>query len=185
MPPAFVLSQDQTLHKQNLFIRKIWSKHYLFDLRLIMNFQGLHRTIQFSISLPQVRGAYRLIYHQFQFCQTVFWRFIKFFISFAPTGFNTLELADARSFFGAFYNIEPIFDLYKSILKLFSNFLHRPDRRFNQLLFRHHRQPVRRKTRYNISSRFDLSSQIFNFFYRFSFSPAQPPIPWEANRDII
>ena len=170
MPPAFVLSQDQTLHKQNLFIRKIWSKHYLFDLRLIMNFQGLHRTIQFSISLPQVWGAYRLIYHQFQFCQTVFEDLLNFLSALHQPDLASLSLL-TLAHFGAFYNIEPIFDLCKSILKLFSNFLHRPDRRFNQLLFHHHRQPVRRKTRYNISSRFDLSSQILTFFTVFHSTP--------------
>ena len=57
MPPAFVLSQDQTLRKINYFIRKSDSKHlklccfdYIGKPMSQIEFSRLHRTIQFSIS---------------------------------------------------------------------------------------------------------------------------------------
>ena len=70
---------------------------------------------------------------------------------------------------GAFYNIEPIYPSFKLISKLFSKF-------FNQLFNQLFAAPSftrRRKTRYNISPHFALSSRIL-FFIRFLFSPTHP-----------
>ena len=179
MPPAFVLSQDQTLHKLKFVYQIIWSKHYLFDLRLIMNFQGLHRTIQFSISCVSFWGACFLIYHQFRFCQINFEDFFIFYS--APYHFklNFISLS-----FGTFYNIEPIFKLCKSFFKLFQSF---------PKLFQVYQSALcrlpwflrRRKTRYNIASRFVLSSRISKLFSFFHSARSTTPISWEANRDII
>ena len=80
MPPAFVLSQDQTLRKKN-FLSEIPIQALIYEITLIVNFQGLHRTIQFSISPPLFRGNESLIYHHPRFCQTDFEDFFDFFIS--------------------------------------------------------------------------------------------------------
>ena len=105
MPPAFVLSQDQTLRKIKLFYRKIRFK--ALNLRLcvssLVNFQGLHRTIQFSISSLTSGEWHRLnISHFFNFASgflkifeifyfSVFKRAQKFLwsISLAASSFST------------------------------------------------------------------------------------------------
>ena len=116
MPPAFVLSQDQTLRKKN-FLSEIPIQAFDF-LRLlsIRIFQGLHRTIQFSISPPHQRGNGFLIYHRPRSFQIAFRRFFELFLS-APqppanlkqsvtgrkTSFN-IALADSfASRFSAFF----------------------------------------------------------------------------------
>ena len=79
MPPAFVLSQDQTLRKKN-FLSEIPIQAFLIiEITLNQNFQGLHRTIQFSISPPLSRGNEFLIYHRPRFFQIVFRSFFELF----------------------------------------------------------------------------------------------------------
>ena len=84
MPPAFVLSQDQTLRKIKLFYQKFWlalmifSRYSMFEFS--SEFQGSHRTIQFSIScqtLKEFDGC--LIYHSFSRLSS---RIINFFQTF-------------------------------------------------------------------------------------------------------
>ena len=68
MPPAFVLSQDQTLRKIKI-LSEISDLAYLFDYCktsvLSKSFSGLHRTIQFSINSQPARSASFIIYHAF------------------------------------------------------------------------------------------------------------------------
>ena len=161
----------------NLFIRKIWSKHYLFDLRLIMKFSRF--TSHYSIFNQLALFSERMFLNisSISILSNRFWRFYqKFFIQLRASELNFLEPR-----IGAFYNIEPIYPSFKSISKLFSKF-------FNQLFNQLFAAPGftrRRKTRYNISPHFALSSRIL-FFIRFFIQPGSSPLlPWEANRDII
>ena len=88
----------------------------------------------------------------------------KFFIQLRASELNFVEPR-----IGAFYNIEPIYPSFKSISKLFLSF----SINFINQLFAAPRFPRRRKTRYNISPHFTLSSRIL-FFIHFLFSPARP-----------
>ena len=100
----------------------------------------------------------------------------KFFILLRASELNLVEHR-----IGAFYNIEPIYPSFKSIPKLFLSF----SINFINQLFAAPGFTRRRKTRYNISPHFALSSRIL-FFIRFFIQPGSPPhLPWEANRDII
>ena len=112
-----------------LFIRKIWSKHYLFDLRLIMKFSRF--TSHYSIFNQLALFLERMFLNisSISILSNRFWRFYqKFFIQLRASELNCVEPR-----IGAFYNIEPIFKLCKSILKLFSNFLQSTGSSFNQL----------------------------------------------------
>ena len=118
MPPAFVLSQDQTLHKLKFVYQIIWSKHYLFDLRLIMKFSRF--TSHYSI-FNQLLFVTKCMFHNISsilILSNQFWRFFWFFyFSFVPLKLNFVSLS-----FGAFHNILPIFNICKSFLKLFWSF---------------------------------------------------------------
>ena len=86
LPPAFVLSQDQTLRKINYFIRKPDSKHlnlccfdYIGKPMSQIEFSRLHRTIQFSISWhPFVCRSYK-ISHLCRFVKRKFEIFLIFY----------------------------------------------------------------------------------------------------------
>ena len=145
-----------------------------------MNFQGLHRTIQFSISCVSFRGACFLIYHQFRFCQIDFEDFFIFYSAPCCFKLNFVSLS-----FGTFYNIEPIFKLCKSFFKLFSKFFKtlstlsisslppcpdfsggaKRDIIYHRVLF--------------------CQAKFQNFFSFFHSARSATPISWEANRDII
>ena len=117
MPPAFVLSQDQTLHKLKFVYQIIWSKHYLFDLRLIMKFSRF--TSHYSI-FNQLLFVKKRMFHNISsilILSNQFWRFFYFFIQLRAPELNFVEPR-----IGAFYNIEPIYPSFKSISKLFPSF---------------------------------------------------------------
>ena len=84
MPPAFVLSQDQTLRKIKLFYRKIRFKAFKI-LRLEINFVSCEFsrfTSHYSIfnQLTRIRASDRdIIYHRFFTLQIVFEKFFDFF----------------------------------------------------------------------------------------------------------
>ena len=86
MPPAFVLSQDQTLRKIKLFYRKIRFKALKY-LRLEINFVLLW-IFKVYIALFNFQSAHSpaasdidLIYHGFSTLQAAFEKFLNFFIS--------------------------------------------------------------------------------------------------------
>ena len=88
----------------------------------------------------------------------------KFFIQLRASELNFVEPR-----IGAFYNIEPIYPSFKSISKLFLSF----SINFSISSLLPPGFARRRKTRYNISPHFALSSRIL-FFIRFLFSPTHP-----------
>ena len=84
MPPAFVLSQDQTLRKIKLFYRKIRFKALKY-LRLEINFVLLWifkvyiALFNFQSARSHSASDRNIIYHGFLFLQIVFWNFFRFF----------------------------------------------------------------------------------------------------------
>ena len=118
MPPAFVLSQDQTLHKLKFVYQIIWSKHYLFDLRLIMKFSRF--TSHYSIFNQLLFIKKRMFYNISSISILSNW-FLKIFYIFSFS-FALIKLNFVSLWFGAFYNIEPIYCFCKSNFKLFSKF---------------------------------------------------------------
>ena len=131
-----------------------------------MNFKVYIALFNFQSACTSLKSACFIIYHQFRFCQINFEDFLIFYSASRNFQLNFVSLQ-----FGAFHNILLIFILFKSFSKLFSKFFIRPDFLFNQL-FLHPHFSMRRKTRYNISSYFALSSGIF-IFYLFFIQPAQ------------
>ena len=183
MPPAFVLSQDQTLHKHKFVYQKNLIKALL--IRLTSHNEFSRFTSHYSIfnQLASVWGACCLIYHQFWFCQINFEDFFNFLSASHHQVFQPRTRC-RLSEFGAFYNIDPISNLCKLFLKLFSKFFEQLSDCSNQL-FACRVLSTRRKTRYNIASGFASVKQNFQISYNFLFSPVQLLNPWEANRDII
>ena len=84
MPPAFVLSQDQTLRKIKLFYRKIRFKALKY-LRLEINFVLLWifkvyiALFNFQSARSHLASDRNIIYHSFLFLQIVFGNFFDFF----------------------------------------------------------------------------------------------------------
>ena len=150
MPPAFVLSQDQTLRKTNYFIRKSDSKHlklccfdYIGKPMSQIEFSRLHRTIQFSIS-----------YH-------FLWRLIIYHSLFRLS-------SELLKIFEFFYQL--LFRSDQSRLKQHVIYIYHKNW-FCQtqflIFFDFFYQPVllspelrRRKTRHNISPKIDLSNDF-------------------------
>ena len=170
MPPAFVLSQDQTLHKLKFVYQIIWSKHYLFDLRLIMKFSRF--TSHYSIFNQLLFIKKRMFYNISSISILSNW-FLKIFYIFFSFSFALIKLNFVSLWFGAFYNIEPIYCFCKSISKLFFKVFWIALSLIKSALCCRADLFSRRKTRHNISSRFIFSSSILIFssiFYSARFS---------------
>ena len=130
MPPAFVLSQDQTLRKTvNYFIRIIWlalndffrdtllSSQVNFKVHIaLFNFQSAFQTVVFDGSL---------IYHSFSHLSSwifkIFKTFLKFWFSF---NFHFLRSSAPEKC--RFHNISHFKQFFKSTLKDFSKFFYQP-----------------------------------------------------------
>ena len=179
MPPAFVLSQDQTLHKLKFVYQIIWSKHYLFDLRLIMKFSRFTSHYSIFNQLLSFKSAYFIIYHQFRFCQIYFWRFFIFYSASRHFQFNFVSLS-----FGAFYNIDPIFYFCKLNFKLFSKVFiqFRISSISPASLSRFYSRGAKRDIIYH---RVAFCQAVLQNFLNFSFSLFGTHLHGEANRDII
>ena len=160
-----------------LFIRKIWSKHYLFDLRLIMKFSRF--TSHYSIFNQLALFSERMFLNisSISILSNRFWRFYqKIFIQLRASELNFVEPR-----IGAFYNIEPIYPSFKSISKLFLSFS--INFSISSLLLPALPGGAKRDIIYHLIL---LCQAEFYFFIRFFIQPGSSPhLPWEANRDII
>ena len=151
MPPAFVLSQDQTLRKINYFIRKSDSKHFncvvLTTSVMPMSqieFSRLHRTIQFSISCHSLQVTVIQNITSLQLCQAQIWNIFNFLSAFASVSFR-----HRRECRNLIYH-KNLFCQTK-FLKFLSFFIS---------LSCPSEQLRRRKTRHNISSKIFLSNHF-------------------------
>ena len=125
MPPAFVLSQDQTLRKINLFYRKIRFKHFYLccfdyiEYSMSQNeFSRLHRTIQFSISCCFFAASHNisLIISPVKRIFEIFLRFFLISVSFISSGPCGPQRCETL------LNISSIFVLSNYFLKIFEIF---------------------------------------------------------------
>ena len=150
MPPAFVLSQDQTLRKINYFIRKSDSKHlnlccfdYIGKPMSQIEFSRLHRTIQFSISCHFFVASHNISFI-ISLVKRTFEDFWDFFIS---TCFRRPESLKAT--WDIIYHKNWF---CQTQFLIFFDFFHQPVLLSPELR--------RRKTRHNISSKIDLSNDF-------------------------
>ena len=129
MPPAFVLSQDQTLRKIKLFYRKIRFKAFKI-LRLEINFVSCEFsrfTSHYSIfnQLPVVStGDSFIIYHRFLFLQAQVWKFFKLFSDphFQYRFISACHFVACLQEAQQKHNISPIFIFASPFLKFFQFF---------------------------------------------------------------
>ena len=213
MPPAFVLSQDQTLRKINLFYRKIRFKalklccfDYIFFKMSQIEFSRLHRTIQFSISCCFFAAS-----HNISLNLTLVKRILKIFWVFYQLRFLSHQgefercLIYHRIFFCQvtfwrflwfFYQLALISGLtpkskaFHNISQLsnfvkwhFENFMN-----FSYQPFLQHLDRTRSAKRHLIYHRISVCQIVFQNFFRFfiSFiSLARPFGRRSQNRDII
>ena len=135
MPPAFVLSQDQTLRKIKLFYRKIRFKALKY-FRLEINFVLLWifkvyiALFNFQSARSHLASDRNIIYHSFLVLQIVFWIFFdffsnrKFFKNCDPQNFSVLYQPRCIVAFDAQqeHNISSNFFFASAILNFFSIF---------------------------------------------------------------
>ena len=127
MPPAFVLSQDQTLRKK-IFLSEIPIQALIYEITLIVNFKVYIALFNFQSARPRFRGNESLIYHHSRFCQIEFEDFSKFFhqprhstdLKSSGTGRKTSSnIASLGNFASDF---KPFFGLFCDFLRISGDF---------------------------------------------------------------
>ena len=168
MPPAFVLSQDQTLRKINLFYRKIRFKHFYLccfdyiEYSMSQNeFSRLHRTIQFSIS-----NHFFVVSHNISFIVSLVKRTFEDFLRF----FINLRFSVIRHCCECKNLIYHKNLLCQARFLIFSSFLSA----YPAL----HELVMRRRTRHNISPEFILSNHFEQKICFFCKKAAQRASAW-------
>ena len=108
MPPAFVLSQDQTLRKIILFYQIIWFKqfieYYLYSLNWISRFTSHYSIFNQLRFFSEANGF--IIYHRFIYFAN---SFVNFFWSFSNRLFKSISSAIKRNrdlIYHRFFNLQ-------------------------------------------------------------------------------